>query len=64
VGIVAVCATDIIVEHLALHERPEDVDLVEDLPVRVIKSLVQGRRGHVLQQGNVRMIVVPQDHSP
>ena len=64
VGIVAVAAADIVVEHLALHERPVDVDLVEDLPVGVIQALVKGRRGHVLQHGNIRMVVAPQDHPP
>jgi len=48
--VVAVTAAHVTMVHLALCERAVDVDLVEDLSIRMVEILFQQRRHHAIQQ--------------
>jgi hypothetical protein len=41
VDVVAVAATNVVAVHLALHERAVDIDLLENLAVGVVETVVQ-----------------------
>jgi hypothetical protein len=48
VYVMAVVTTDTVRVHLALHERPPDIVLFEDLPIGMIGALDQKRRDDTL----------------
>ena len=60
VAVVAVAAAHLARVHLALQERPVDVDLVEDLTVRVVQPLAQQRRQVGVEQLTAGVVVVAQ----
>jgi len=51
VRLMAICAAHARRVHFALQERSIDIDLVKDLPVRMIQSLAQERRNEVVEKG-------------
>jgi len=62
--VVAVAAANAAGVHLALHERPVDVDLVEDLAVGKVHAFAQKLRDPVVEEIGVAMDVVVQRHAP
>ena len=64
VDIMTVATAHAVLVHLALHERPVDVDLFEDLAVRVIEPLGEQLRHHQVEQLAFDMPVVAKLEAP
>jgi hypothetical protein len=58
VHVMAIAAAHIIAVHLALHERSVDVNLLENLTVRVVQTIAQHRRELTFHQFATAVVVV------